>query len=127
MDMKKIAMIIVAMALYALPTTAQDWKSTSTLRGAGSNLTPQVTAVGAYSVGEMATTTASGPRKAKQEDAESLWGGQTVGETVSDPTQPGSPLGDAVLPLMLCAGAYLIIRARRRMVRSRMSEKGMEK
>lgn len=33
------------------------------------------------------------------------------------------PIGDALIPLTLFAGAYLIIRAARRKVRSRMSER----
>lgn len=116
-------------AASVLPTMAQEWQSTSvfqstsTMTGSGSaySSNPTINANGT------AVAPTGGPHKAKKEDAGSLWGGQTVGEKVSDPTQPGSPLGDAILPLMLCAGAYLIIRARRRMVRSKVSEKGMEK
>ena len=99
MNMKKIVMIIVAAALVALPATAQtaqEWQSTSVMQGTGSNLAPQVTAVGATGVGEMAITTtenysptkapASGPHKAP-------------------PIDP-VPLGNAVLPLMLCAAVF---------------------
>lgn len=99
MNMKKIVMIIVAAALVALPATAQtaqEWQSTSVMQGTGSNLAPQVTAVGATGVGEMAITTtenyspakapASGPHKAPPIDPE--------------------PIGDAVLPLLLMSLAF---------------------
>lgn len=103
----------------ALPTMGQqqEWKSTSTLPGAGSSYTPQINAVGATTVGEMATTTQtyspanSGPRKMKMEDDD--WGTNPhVGEG-----DEGSPIGDAVLPLMLCAAVFcgvIALRRRRR-------------
>lgn len=110
--MKKIMMIIMAVVLMALPTMAQQqqWQSTSAMQGTGSSLAPQVTPVGATSVGEMATTTSSPsnvvgrPRK--------------VIEDNSDPGQldEGSPIGDAILPLiafalMFCG--YIAIRRKR--------------
>ena len=112
---KLVIMMIMGVALVALPTMAQqqEWQSTSTMQGAGSSYSSQVTAVGAVSVHEMATTTSgtssqnNGPHKAKK--------------TVDDETDPGignpgSPLGDALLPLMLCAvafGGYIALRRRR--------------
>lgn len=91
----------------ALPVMAQqqEWKSTSAMQTSGSTYTPQVNAVGATTVGEMATTTesnspAKGPRRAKMEDDD--WGTNPhVGEG-----DEGSPIGDAVLPLLLCALAF---------------------
>ena len=98
-------MIIMAVALIALPTMAQqqqEWKSTSTLQTSGSNYAPQVNAVGATTVGEMATTTESyspaakapgGPRK-------DFYHGPETGQDTE------SPIGDAVLPLLLMSLAF---------------------
>lgn len=114
-DMKaRIVMIIMAVALIALPAMAQDWQSTSTMQGSGSTYSSQVTGVGAAGVSNMATTTesyspASGPRRAKMDEVGD-WGDRPeVGEG-----NTGSPVGDALIPLMLFACAYLIIRAMRR-------------
>lgn len=119
-DMRKlvIMMIIMAVALFALPTMAQqqEWQSTSAMQGAGSSYSPQVTAVGATSVGEMATTTGSakapgGPRRSF--DGGSYEGGGTnPGETGFK--DDGSPIGDAVLPLMLMAAVFCGVIALRR-------------
>ena len=103
--MKRIVMIIMAVALIALPTMAQDWQSTSSMQGTGSNYAPQVTAVGATGVLDMATTTesytpAKGPRRAKMDESGDAWGtNKDAGETGDN----SSPIGDAVLPLMLMA------------------------
>ncbi len=101
---KLVIMIIMAVALVALPTMAQqqEWKSTSTMQTSGSVYTPQVNAVGATIAGEMATTTESyspakapnGPRRGYDNTAE-------PGEA-----EEGSPIGDDVLPLLLCALAF---------------------
>ena len=107
----RIVMILMAVALIALPSMAQqqEWKSTSTMQGAGSSLAPQVTAVGATSVSEMATTTESyspakvGPRRSKDDPGE-----------VEPFIDPGSPIGDAVLPLILCAAVFCGVIALRR-------------
>lgn len=109
--MKKIIMIIMAVALYALPAMAQtnmDFRSTSTMQGSGKYVAP-VTAVGATS----AATTYSpaqapgGPRRA---------GFDTGGDTPPGP----SPIGDAVLPLMLMAVAFCgVIYYRRKKALSR--------
>lgn len=122
--MKKLVMIIMAVALIALPTMAQDWQSTSTMQGSGSAYSPQVTGVGAATVTEMATTTSSyspGRRKAKMDGGTSGWHQNENGEWVPDNAEEyGSgaetgqanqfPIGDAVLPLMLLACAYLGLR-----------------
>ena len=108
----RIVMILMAVALIALPTMAQqqEWKSTSTMQGAGSSLAPQVTAVGATSVSEMATTTESyspakvGPRRSKDDP----------GEVTSTVDYENSPIGDAVLPLILCAVVFCGVIALRR-------------
>ena len=102
--MKKVIMILMAVALIALPTMAQQqtWQSTSPMQETGSVYSSQVTAVGSVSATEMATTTetyspAQGPNRARRDFV--------------DPSNPGNqsgeyPLGDAVLPLMLCALAF---------------------
>lgn len=98
---KKVMMIIMAAALIALPTMAQDWQSTSAMQGSGSTYSPQVTAVGATDVNGMATTTETnqsqpkGPNRAKKFD--------TGGDT-----NPSSeyPLGDTLLPLLLMSLAF---------------------
>ena len=99
---KKVMMIIMAAALIALPTMAQDWQSTSAMQGSGSSYSPQVTAVGATSATSEATTSdthssaiaPSGPRR-----------------EIITPGNPGnqsgdSPVGDAVLPLLLMSLAF---------------------
>ena len=102
--MKKIMMVIMAVALVALPTMAQSFgnqdqptatfQSTSVMQTSGSVYAsqPALNADGtAYD--PMATQASSGPRKAVKEDP-------VVPE--GDPT----PVGDAVLPLMLMAIAF---------------------
>ena len=104
-------MIIMAVALFALPTMAQqqEWKSTSVMQGSGSAYSSNVTAVGATSAASAATTTESySPAKAPGGPRKSL---DSPGDTGQSDQ---SPIGDAVLPLMLFAGVYLIVRATRR-------------
>jgi len=99
------------------PAVNMQSVNNSSMMTSGSSYSSAVQEVGAYSP--------AGPHKAKKDELPTV-----------DPTQPAEvdpqntqygPVGDALIPLMLCAGAYLIIRARRRMVRSKVSEKGMEK
>ena len=105
-------MIIMAVALIALPTMAQDWQSTSTLQGSGSSYSPQVTGVGATGVENLATTTESySPAKAPS-------GPRRLPGDLSNPGSQSSefPLGDAVLPmlafaLMFCG--YVAVRRKR--------------
>lgn len=112
--MKKIIMIIMAVALVALPTMAQDWQSTSTMQGSGSTYSSQVTGVGAAGVDNMATTTesyapaAAGRRKMGES-------GRNPGDISTGSTE--SPLGDPVWPLMLMAlafGGYIAVKRRRK-------------
>lgn len=129
-----IAIIVVA-AVMALPAAAQQFKtfggavapqasfqSTSTMRGSGSayRSNPVVS-----SYGTAVYTPSTGTYRARKADldgdgyddetgepAVNPWGDQTVNNT--DPNGPGQPIGDAMLPLMLCALAYLIVRATRK-------------
>lgn len=112
--MRKIVLIIMAVALIALPTMAQEdqWQSTSSMQGSGSTYSSQVTAVGATDVNSMATTTQSyssssqGPSRAKKFD------------TGGDAGQGPSPLGDAVLPMLLMSLAFAgVIYSRKRHAR----------
>ena len=122
--MKRLMMILMAAALIALPTmaqsfgsnrsvendqqaaqsytTTQPFRSTSAMQSSGSvySANPSIGSDGtAYNP---VTSNPSGPRKAKKE--------------VFDPSKPvidektdsgNTPIGDAVWPLMLFAGAYL--------------------
>ena len=107
---KKVMMIIMAAALIALPTMAQDWQSTSAMQGSGSTYSSQVTEVGATSVASEATTTESySPAKAPSGRRKTLINGP-------ESDQGPSPVGDAVLPLMLMAlafGGYIAIKRRK--------------
>lgn len=97
----------MAVALIALPTMAQqqEWKSTSAMQTSGSVYTPQVNAVGAAEATGMATTTesnsparVSGPRRNNYNDL--FDHGADTGQSDQ------FPIGDAVLPLLLCALAF---------------------
>lgn len=91
-------------AAFVLPTmaqSAQEWQ-TASLPGSGSNYAPQVTAVGATAApSEATTTTASYSPDKPGSIRKSLIGG------AEDPLGP-SPIGDAVVPLMLMALVYSI-------------------
>jgi len=108
-------MIIMAVALMALPTMAQqpDWKSTSTMQGTGSAYAPQVMEVGATTVPTIATTTESySPNKAPSGPRK----GFDIG---GDAGQGPSPIGDAVLPLLLMSLAFAgVIYFRKRRARA---------
>lgn len=103
-----LVVMAAALALPAMAQSSQDWQSTSTMRGAGSAYSSQVTAVGATSVEDMSSTTTmnqpTGPRRI----------GPTHGE--GNP----NPVGDAVLPLLLMAAACAgVIYLRKRKAQSK--------
>ena len=112
-NMKRIIMIIMAAALVALPTMAQGFRtqatddkvqtqafqSTSTMTPVGSaySANPSLNADGtAYN-----PATSSGPRKAKTEDPL-----LPPNPDIQEGDTGNTPLGDAVLPLMLMALAF---------------------
>jgi hypothetical protein len=103
--MKRICMLIMVVALMALPAMAQEWQSTSAMQGSGSAYSAQVTAVGATEVlSEAKTTDSYSPAKAPT-------GRRKLPGGTNEPGQSGdSPIGDAVLPLLLLACAYLGMR-----------------
>lgn len=114
--------VIVMLAVFALPAKAQfnqyhgavapqaSFQSTSTMVGTGSSYSSYPM------LNDDGTATYNG---ASYSPAEAPSGPKKVGGHA----QEGMPIGDAVLPLTLFAGAYLIMRAARRKVRSRMSER----
>lgn len=93
----RIVMIIMAVALLALPAMAQnmEFRSTSTMPGTGNYVAP-VTAVGATSAASSYSPAKApnGPRRDKEYNQE------------FDEGDEGSPVGDAVLPLSLMALAF---------------------
>ena len=118
---KNFIMIIMAVALIALPTMAQqqEWKSTSTMQGTGSSYAPQVTSVGATAVSEMATTTETySPAKAPGGPRKMGESGRNPGDVSTGSTE--SPIGDAVVPLLFLSLAFCgVIYLRRRKALSR--------
>ena len=110
--MKRIVMIIMAAALVALPTMAQQdqWQSTSTMQGA-TGYTAPVTAVGSASAISVATTTES------YSPAQAPNGPRKIGPTHGEDNP--NPIGDAVLPLMLMALGFCgVMYYRRKKVKS---------
>ena len=115
--MKRLVIILLFGALGAclIPAAAQsaDWQSTSTLPASGSAYSSQVTAVGATTVQGQATTAGSSPLRVgrgprKDNDFPDIKEGGVGDE--------GSPVGDAVLPLLLMAaagGVAVAVRRRR--------------
>lgn len=119
----------------ALPAKAQTFgtkyaekpsvvfQSTSTMMGSGSTYSanPTLNTDGtAYYNG----AAASGPRRVKMGDPTPTPNPGDPESGDQDNTEPDpTPVGDALIPLTLLAGAYIIIRATRRKVRSRMSER----
>lgn len=80
----------------------------------GSAYSSTVHEVGSYS--PAAHAYGSRPRKSGFND---ITTGEATGEGGYDPNNPNLPLGDAILPLMLMALAYMVIRVRRK---KRLSE-----
>ena len=102
--MKQFMMILMAVALIALPTMAQqqEWQSTSVMQTSGSNYTPQVNAVGATTAPYVATTTESySPENAPSGPRRVMGHGSDAGSQSNE-----NPIGDAMLPLMLMAVAF---------------------
>ena len=112
-EMKNILIVLVLGALITcqVPANAQNWKSTSSMPGVGSTYTPQVTAVGATGVSEMATTTSISPYQPRQVLDGDGFEEEELGNL---PGGPGTPLGDAVWPLLLMATAACGVIALRR-------------
>ena len=111
-----ITLVLGALIAHLTPVVAQssgEWQSTSTLPASGSAYSSQVTAVGATTVQGQATTAGSSPLRVgrgprKDNDFPDIKEGGVGDE--------GSPVGDAVLPLLLMAaagGVAVAVRRRR--------------
>ena len=122
MDMKRLMMILMAVALVALPTmaqsfgskrsvendqqaaqnyTAEPFRSTSAMQTSGSAYSPNPTLNTdgtAYNPADVNGLN-NNPRQPRRSFGENKDGGTT--------TDTSSPIGDAVWPLMLMALAYL--------------------
>ena len=107
-------LMVMGVLLLSMPVTAQNFgaqqpntvfQSTSTMTPTGSQYSSNPT----LNSNGTAVAPTSGPYKAKK-DGISLPPTPTNQEGDSG----NVPLGDALIPLMLCAGAYLIVRATRR-------------
>jgi len=111
-----VAMVSV-LGVYAQGTAQfpeATMQSTSTMVGTGSTL-PQAAVSGASLAGE--TPAAYAPGRAGKIRRDVGGGGTTEDEDPDEQDEP-FPMGDAALPLALCALAYLIVRvARRRMTK----------
>ena len=127
--MKRNIMIIVMAAAFALPTMAQTFgsqaerpnavfQSTSVMQGSGSAYRshPMLNRDGtaAYSC----SSPVGGPLRAKKDGNpfdNGSGGTVNIGEVVN-PNEPGTPLGDALIPLAVMAlafGAVVAVRRRR--------------
>ena len=121
--MKKIIMIIMAVALIALPTMAQQeqWQ-TSTMQASGSAYGSQVTPVGATSAPSEATTTASyapGRLGAGVKTAGSL-----PGKPTNDEGDEGNvPIGEPWMLAIFAAAFAAVIAVRRRRTLNRKDVK----
>lgn len=110
--MRKLFMLIMVVALVALPAMAQDWQSTSTMQGSGSAYSPQVTAVGATEVTSEATTTESYSPGAPAKARKSLIGGP-------EDTLGPSPIGSEWTLLLYAAIAAIVIAVRKHVKNSK--------
>lgn len=112
-------LMVVAMAsvlgVYAQGTAQfpeATMQSTSSMVGTGSTL-PQAAVSGTTLAGETPAAYAPGRAGKIRRD---VGGGGTTEDEDPDPDSPGEPfpIGDAALPLMLLACAYLVVRVARR-------------
>ena len=106
-------MVVLFVSTPLTAQNAQEWQSTSTMQGSGSAYSSQVTAVGATGVavlGASSSAPANAPSRPHREQAS----GRNAGDPTTGSNQ--SPLGDAVLPLLLMAagfGLYTAVRKRK--------------
>lgn len=119
MKMKNVKVIgfglmVMGMLFVSMPVTAQNFgaqqpntvfQSTSTMTPTGSQYSSNPT----LNSNGTAVAPTSGPYKAKKDGLV-----PPPPPTVDENDTGNQPLGDALIPLMLCACAYLIVRATRR-------------
>jgi hypothetical protein len=103
-------MVALIVSAPAPAQQAQEWQSTSTMQMSGSNYSAQVGAIGATTVSDMATTTSSSPSRIAGRNRTDYGDNPEVGEQDED----NSPIGDALIPLLLCALAFCGVIAFRR-------------
>ena len=106
-----VASLVFATAQSLAQQPEAQMHSTSGMVYSGSTL-PSAAAQGTYvtgtTVGTYTPANASGPRRAKKDD----WDDEDFNESQEDPFK--TPLGDAAVPLMLLALAYVCVRAFRK-------------
>ena len=105
-----MTMVAGVLMVCLLPLAAfaqqQEWKSTSSmLQNEGSTYSSPVTPVGTTAVPAMATTTES-YSPAKAPSGPRRIGDFDDGPMETDDPDEGSPIGDPVLPMVLCAMAF---------------------
>ena len=106
-------MVVLFVSTPLTAQNAQEWQSTSTMQGSGSAYSSQVTAVGATGVAVLGASS-SAPANAASRPRREQASGRNAGEATTGSNQ--SPLGDAVLPLLLMAagfGLYTTVRRRK--------------
>ena len=112
----RMLQIIVTVLLVAAPATAQDFRSTSTMQGSGSQYSPQVSPVGSVQPSPVQSSTGSLPMpisSRRQVENEGISGDfDKPGYDTSDE----SPVGDAWVMLAFAAAACGIVFLRRRKV-----------
>ena len=105
-----LVMVVICVTMPLTAQNAQQWQSASSMQESGSRYSSKVTPVGATGVGAMSSTTSSfAPAQAPS-------GPRRLPGDLSDPgsRSNNSPIGDAVLPLMLMAFAFSGVVALRR-------------
>ena len=113
--MLSVASVMFAAAQNLAQQPKAEMHSTSGMVYSGSALPSAATSgavvtgskLGTYETASTASEGPSGRRKAKKDDP---FGDDTIDDT-GNPLEPGSPIGDAALPLMLLALAYMGVRA----------------
>lgn len=111
-----IVMSLVSVLSIKAQGTAQlpqaQMKSTSVMVSSGSTL-PQAAVTGTFTADE---TSVNGPKKGIRrstlEEDDDPFGGETIGGT-DNPIEPGTPIGDAMWPLILAAAVYGVYRRKR--------------
>ena len=102
--MMTLAVGILMVCLLPLNANAQqahEWHSTSTMQMSGSNYSAQVGAIGATTVSDMATTTSSRPSRIRGRQKDETQDDRNPTEATESSDQ--SPIGDALMPLLLMA------------------------
>ena len=97
------------------PAPSYSFRSTSSLIGSGSRL-PSAANDGVRMTGSSPFHPSSRGNSPMEDDP---FGGETIGDT-ENPLQPGTPIGDGILPLLLMAAGYALWIRRRTTRKSTM-------